>query len=185
MGGDSPQDREQPQRPKAGLAITAVLISLEEHRRGAVLLRGGLDEEPSRELNTEAHRMAAWRDDFLAAGSQGLKGQAAGGPAGRLMIGRSAGRTQGWSALHENEVPRAATEEGCLRSAGEAAQIGMEHAFPVAVVPDLGAPSLHDGGSSPVRWAATPTRAGAVDQHGLHVAGGRCCSDRSTASRTH
>jgi hypothetical protein len=32
----------------------------------------GLDEEPSRELNIEVHRMAAWRDDLLAAGSQGL-----------------------------------------------------------------------------------------------------------------
>jgi hypothetical protein len=28
----------------------------------------------SRELKVEAHRLAAWRDDFLAAGRQGLKG---------------------------------------------------------------------------------------------------------------
>lgn len=45
-----------------------------------LLLRGGLNEEPSRELNIEAHRMAAWRDDLLAAGSQGLKGQRADRP---------------------------------------------------------------------------------------------------------
>jgi putative transposase len=39
------------------------------------LLRGESLEELSRELRVEAHRLAAWRDDFLAAGSQGLKGQ--------------------------------------------------------------------------------------------------------------
>jgi transposase len=39
------------------------------------LLRGESLEELSRELQVEAHRLVAWRDDFLAAGSQGLKGQ--------------------------------------------------------------------------------------------------------------
>ena len=39
------------------------------------LLRGESLEELSRELRVEAHRLAAWRDDFLAAGRQGLKGQ--------------------------------------------------------------------------------------------------------------
>jgi transposase-like protein len=39
------------------------------------LLRGESLEELSRELKVEAHRLAAWRDDFLAAGRQGLKGQ--------------------------------------------------------------------------------------------------------------
>jgi hypothetical protein len=41
------------------------------------LLRGESLEELSRELQVEAHRLAAWRDDFLAAGKQGLKGPAA------------------------------------------------------------------------------------------------------------
>ena len=39
------------------------------------LLRGEPLEELSRQLKVEAHRLAAWRDDFLAAGKQGLKGQ--------------------------------------------------------------------------------------------------------------
>jgi transposase-like protein len=41
------------------------------------LLRSESLEELSRELKIEAHRLAAWRDDFLAAGKQGLKGQRA------------------------------------------------------------------------------------------------------------
>jgi transposase len=39
------------------------------------LLRGESLEELSRELKVEAHRLAAWREDFLVAGRQGLKGQ--------------------------------------------------------------------------------------------------------------
>src|SRR4029453_9929745 len=39
------------------------------------LLRGESLEELSRELQVEAHRLAAWRDDFLEGGKEGLKGQ--------------------------------------------------------------------------------------------------------------
>jgi transposase len=39
------------------------------------LLRGESLEELSRELQVEAHRLAAWRDDFLESGKEGLKGQ--------------------------------------------------------------------------------------------------------------
>ena len=39
------------------------------------LLRGEPLETLSRELGVEAHRLAAWRDDFLERGKQGLKGQ--------------------------------------------------------------------------------------------------------------
>ena len=39
------------------------------------LLRGEPLEVLSRELGVEAHRLAAWRDDFLESGKQGLKGQ--------------------------------------------------------------------------------------------------------------
>jgi transposase-like protein len=39
------------------------------------LLRGEPLEVLSRELGTEAHRLAAWRDDFLEGGKQSLKGQ--------------------------------------------------------------------------------------------------------------
>jgi transposase len=39
------------------------------------LLRGESLHELSRELGVEAHRLAAWRDDFLEGGKDGLKGQ--------------------------------------------------------------------------------------------------------------
>jgi transposase len=41
------------------------------------LLRGESLEVLSRELDVEAHRLAAWRDEFLEAGKQSLKGQRA------------------------------------------------------------------------------------------------------------
>jgi transposase-like protein len=39
------------------------------------LLRGESLEALFRELQVEAHRLAAWRDDFLEGGKEGLKGQ--------------------------------------------------------------------------------------------------------------
>ncbi len=39
------------------------------------LLRGEKLEELSREFGVEAHRIAAWRDEFLEAGKEGLKGR--------------------------------------------------------------------------------------------------------------
>jgi transposase-like protein len=41
------------------------------------LLRGEKLEEVSREVGVEAHRLAAWRDEFLDAGKAGLKGKRA------------------------------------------------------------------------------------------------------------
>ncbi len=37
------------------------------------LLRGESIEDLSREIGVEVHRLAAWRDDFLESGKQGLK----------------------------------------------------------------------------------------------------------------
>jgi len=39
------------------------------------LLRGERLDELSRELPVQAHRLAAWRDEFLAGGKEGLKGR--------------------------------------------------------------------------------------------------------------
>ena len=39
------------------------------------LLRGEPLDEVSRQVGVEAHRLAAWRDEFLAAGKVGLKGR--------------------------------------------------------------------------------------------------------------
>ena len=72
------------------------------------LRRGESLEELSRELKVEAHRLAAWRDDFLAAGRQGLKGQRPDrSPDDRAL--KQAERKIGQLTM-ENEVLRAAAE---------------------------------------------------------------------------
>ena len=77
------------------------------------LLRGEPLEELSRELQVEAHRLAAWRDDFLAAGKQGLKGQRADrSPDDRAL--KQAERKIGQLTM-ENEVLRAAAEKRGLQ----------------------------------------------------------------------
>jgi transposase len=78
------------------------------------LLRGESLEELSRELKVEAHRLAAWRDDFLAAGKQGLKGQRADRPPDDRALNQ-AERKIGQLTM-ENEVLRAAAEKGGCRS---------------------------------------------------------------------
>jgi transposase-like protein len=73
------------------------------------LLRGEPLEELSRELKVEAHRLAAWRDDFLAAGKQSLKCQRSDrAPDDRAL--KQAERKIGQLTL-ENEVLRAAAEK--------------------------------------------------------------------------
>ena len=57
-------DRSQP-RWSAGKKMDVVLR----------LLRGESLEALSRELQVEAHRLAAWRDEFLVGGKEALKGQ--------------------------------------------------------------------------------------------------------------
>jgi transposase-like protein len=72
------------------------------------LLRGEPLEVLSRELGVEAHRLAAWRDDFLEGGKDALKGPAA-GPVGRGS-GVAAGERKVGQLTVENEILRAAAE---------------------------------------------------------------------------
>jgi transposase len=65
------------------------------------LLRGEKLEELSREVGVEAHRLAAWRDEFLDAGKEGLKGKRASTEEDRRL--RDAERKIGELTL-ENEV---------------------------------------------------------------------------------
>jgi transposase-like protein len=83
------------------------------------LLRGEPLEVLSRELGVEAHRLAAWRDEFLEAGKQGLtgkqglKGQRADrSPDDRQL--KEAERKVGQLTL-ENEILRAAAEKRGLQ----------------------------------------------------------------------
>ena len=99
------QDKDYRSQPRwsAGKKTDAVLR----------LLRGEPLEELSRELKVEAHRLAAWRDDFLAAGQQGLKGQRLDrSPDDRAL--KQAERKIGELTM-ENEVLRAAAEKRGLQ----------------------------------------------------------------------
>jgi transposase-like protein len=73
------------------------------------LLRGEPLEVLSRELGVEAHRLAAWRDEFLEAGKQGLKGQRADRSQEDRQL-KDAERKVGQLTL-ENEILRAAAEK--------------------------------------------------------------------------
>jgi transposase len=91
-------DRSRP-RWSAGKKMDAVLR----------LLRGEPLEALSRELGVEAHRLAAWRDDFLAGGKESLKSQRADrSPDDRAL--RQAERKIGQLTM-ENEILRAAAEK--------------------------------------------------------------------------
>ena len=71
------------------------------------LLRGEPLDQLSRELEVEAHRLAAWRDDFLEHGRQGLKASRADrGDASERRL-KQAERKVGELTL-ENEILRAA-----------------------------------------------------------------------------
>src|SRR5271168_4527557 len=76
------------------------------------LLRGEKLEELSREVGVEAHRLAAWRDEFLDAGKEGLKGKRASTEEDRRL--RNAERKIGELTL-ENEVWKKVAEKRGLQ----------------------------------------------------------------------
>lgn len=75
------------------------------------LFRGESLDELSRELRVEAHRLAAWRDEFLAGGVEGLKAQPLAPDDRRL---RDAERKIGELTM-ENEILRAAVRKRGLQ----------------------------------------------------------------------
>jgi transposase len=79
------------------------------------LLRGEPLDQPSRVLEVQAHPLAAWRDDFLERGRQGLKAPRAdcGDATDRRL--KQAEREVGELTL-ENEILRAAAEERGLQT---------------------------------------------------------------------
>jgi hypothetical protein len=76
------------------------------------LLRGEKLEELSRQLGVEAHRIAAWRDEFLEAGKESLKGKHAGTQEDRRL--REAERKIGELTL-ENEIWKKVAEKRGLQ----------------------------------------------------------------------
>ena len=96
---EQPGDYRSRPRWSAGKKMDAVLR----------LLHGESLEELSRELQVEAHRLAAWRDDFLESGKEGLRGQRPDrSPDDRAL--RQAERKIGQLTM-ENEILRAAAEK--------------------------------------------------------------------------
>lgn len=75
------------------------------------LLRGEGLEEVSRDVKVEAHRLAAWRDDFMASGLEGLKANPSAPDDRRL---KEAERKVGELTL-ENEILRAAARKRGLQ----------------------------------------------------------------------
>lgn len=75
------------------------------------LLRGESLEELSRELRVEAHRLQAWRDEFVAGGIEGLKGKPLALEDRRL---KEAERKIG-ELMMENEVLRAVARKRGLQ----------------------------------------------------------------------
>jgi transposase len=76
------------------------------------LLRGEKLDEVSREVGVEAHRLAAWRDEFLDAGKEGLKGKRATTEEDRRL--RDAERKIGELTL-ENEIWKKVAEKRGLQ----------------------------------------------------------------------
>lgn len=95
--------------------------------------RGGL-----RDIRVEAHRLAAWRDDFIASGTEGLKANPSQGEDRRV---RGLERKVGELTLDNDILRTAARKRGLKIPAEEAAEIAVElHAPLLRVCRILGAP---------------------------------------------
>ena len=77
------------------------------------LLRGESLDEVSRDVGVEAHRLAAWRDEFLEAGTSGLKGRKTRSHEDRRLA--EAERKIGELSM-DNEILHRIAEKGCSRS---------------------------------------------------------------------
>jgi len=93
------------------------------------LLRGEKLDESSWKLHVEAHRLATWRDEFLAAAKEGLEGPAAGGGGHERRRERrrlrEVERKVGEMTL-DNDILRAAARRREARDPGEAAAVSAE-----------------------------------------------------------
>ena len=147
-----PGDYRSRPRWSAGKKMDAVLR----------LLGGEPLEVLSRELGVEAHRLAAWRDDFLESGKEGLKGQRP-DRSGDDRALRQAGPKVGQLTM-ENEILRRRPKEGGSRSRRRS---GPSHGTPAAGgggVPGAGRAPLHGVCPAWPGWDAATTGTGDLDQ---------------------
>ena len=96
------------------------------------LLRGEKLEELSREVGVEAHRIAAWRDEFLDAGKEGLKGKP-GHHRGRPTSPRRRAQDRRAHA-RERDLEEGGRKKGAPDAAAEAAEVSAEMEIPLATV---------------------------------------------------
>src|SRR3990170_951219 len=90
------------------------------------LLRGEDLDTVARELRVEAHRLAAWRDEFMAGGAEGLKARPADPSDRRLrdaerQIGRLTMELEVWQAAGRKrglQIPPGKRPRGTPRRAG-------------------------------------------------------------------
>jgi transposase len=127
------------------------------------LLRGEPLEVLSRELQVEAHRLAAWRDDFLESGKEGLKGQRPDRSADDRAL-RQAERKVGqltWRTRSCGRRPKKGGSRSRRRSGPDS------HGTPAAGgggVPGAGRAPLHGVCPAWPGWDAATTGTGDLDQ---------------------
>jgi transposase len=150
-------DHRSRPRWSAGKKVEAVLR----------LLRGEPLETLSRELGVGAHRLAAWRDDFLEGGKEALRGQRPDRSADDRAL-KQAERKVGQLTM-ENEVLRAAAEKRGSRSRRRSGP--GSHGTPAAGgrgVPRARRAALHGVCPPARRQSKVPTRPGPVTSIGDH-----------------
>ena len=96
------------------------------------LLRGEPIEDVSRQVGVEVHRLAAWRDDFLESGKQGLKAKRPRGEEDRRLA--EAERKIGELTMENEILRRAEAKRGLKIPASEAAETALEGSFPLVRV---------------------------------------------------
>jgi transposase-like protein len=127
------------------------------------LLRGEPLEMLSRELGVEAHRLAAWRDDFLEGGKDALKGQRPGRSGDDRPL-RQAERKVGQLTM-ENEILRAAAEpRGLQIPPAKRPRSPWPPSAGGRGVPGAWRAPLQRGRPSGPSWCRWPARPGHLDQ---------------------
>jgi putative transposase len=127
------------------------------------LLRGEPLETLSRELGVEAHRLAAWRDEFLEGGKEALKGQRP-DRSGDDRALKQAERKIGQLTM-ENDILRAAAEKGGCRSRRRSGPDSHgPHAAGGGGVPRARCAALHGLRSSRTCARVCPAGPGHLDQ---------------------
>ena len=79
------------------------------------LLRGETIDQVSRDIGIEAHRLAAWRDDFIAGGKEALKSRVASSESSEEERRRKAAERKIGELTMENEILRAAARKRGLQ----------------------------------------------------------------------